>query len=211
MECLRRAKVIFITLGTSWVYSFEGSVVSNCHKQPSSFFEKKLLSVAEIKQSILATKELIQEINEGIELVYTISPVRHIKDTLHLNNVSKSSLHLALYQSLDQIKYFPSYEIIIDELRDYRFFKEDLIHPSKQAVDYVFDILVKQATSLGTQEIIKKANKAYQGLMHKSSNPDSDANRSRLQNIRNGLKELSQQGAHVSFYEKMIDDINKRP
>jgi hypothetical protein len=143
-----RANVIFITWGSAWVYTHQSTnaIVGNCHKLPNHFFNKRLLSVEEIVHVWTNILNLFQAFNKTV--VFTISPVRYVKDGLYENNVSKSTLFLAfnkLQQQFPFIHYMPSYECIVDVLRDYRFYKEDLVHPNAMAIKYVYEKVVSLA------------------------------------------------------------------
>ena len=141
-KSLKSSTHIIITLGTSWVYRLKesGLAVANCHKVPQGKFQKELLSITEIIESIAVMISLIKEINPTINFIFTVSPVRHIKDGFIENQQSKAHLITALHQvikSHENSFYFPSYEIMMDELRDYRFYKEDMIHPNNSAINYI--------------------------------------------------------------------------
>jgi hypothetical protein len=166
---LKETDVIFITLGTSFIYELieNRKIVANCHKVPANKFQKKLLSENEIKQALQSIIYELQKFNSKIKIVFTVSPVRHTKDGIFENNVSKGRLLSAVYSILatNNVFYFPSYELIIDDLRDYRFYKKDLIHPNELAVDYVWEKFSETYFSTTTQELnlkIEKLNKSYQ-------------------------------------------------
>lgn len=137
--------IVFITLGTAFVYRSvsTGHIVNNCHKLPSNAFNRQLLSVEEIKTNLLDIVNLIEGYSDKpVNFIFTLSPVRHIKDGLEANQKSKASCLLAIHALCDQlnnVEYFPSYEILLDELRDYRFYSDDMIHPSTVAVKYIFE------------------------------------------------------------------------
>ncbi|MCS6832345.1 MAG: GSCFA domain-containing protein, partial [Flammeovirgaceae bacterium] len=134
--------LLILTLGTAWVYWHKPTChyVANCHKQPSLHFEKKLLSVEEVVASLEA---LHQTLPPQLKILLTVSPVRHLKDTIPLNSVSKATLRLATHQLTEKyperFAYFPAYELLLDDLRDYRFFAEDMIHPNSIAIQYVWE------------------------------------------------------------------------
>ncbi|MDM1062533.1 GSCFA domain-containing protein [Empedobacter falsenii] len=171
--------VVMITLGTSWIYEWKTSnqVVANCHKVDAKQFEKRLLTSEENLKSLELIVSDLKKINPTIRIITTVSPVRHTKDGMVENNVSKARLLDALYQlSLqhNQVEYFPSYELVLDDLRDYRFFKEDLIHPSKQAVDYIWERFSETYFEQSTQTIIQKINKVISAINHRPFNEESD-------------------------------------
>lgn len=168
---------LFVTFGTAIGYHLNqtNQVVGNCHKQPARSFTKKLAS---IEQIVTIWKEVIQEIkriNPKINICFTVSPVRHVKEGLHENNLSKSTLLLAIDQlkNQDEINYFPSYELVIDILRDHRFFKEDLIHPNQQAIQFVWEKFMEVFLNSEIVEIAKKVKDIKNALQHRLQYPES--------------------------------------
>ncbi len=136
---LRRATHLLVTFGTAWVYEREGEIVANCHRQPATGFVRRRLGVAELTASYDA---LLRELPADVQVIVTVSPVRHAGDGLAGNCVSKAVLRLAaeeLAERHDRVRYFPAYEILTDDLRDYRFYADDLVHPAPQAVEYVWE------------------------------------------------------------------------
>ena len=129
---LQEATVVIVTFGTAWVYEMNGEIVGNCHKLPESSFTRRRLTVEEIET---AWRPILEQYSDK-HWLFTVSPIRHIKDGLHENQLSKATLLMAVEQLGD---YFPSYEIVLDELRDYRFYADDLVHPSSLAVQYVWE------------------------------------------------------------------------
>ncbi|MBA4321912.1 MAG: GSCFA domain protein [Odoribacter sp.] len=140
---LKQSHYLFITLGTARIYRFTGDskIVSNCHKLPSSFFLQEMLTVEEIVSEWIRILDRLHSFNKELRVIFTVSPVRHWKDGAHTNQVSKSILFLAIEQLLKHRiteGYFPAYELLMDDLRDYRYYAEDMLHPSKTAVDYIW-------------------------------------------------------------------------
>ncbi len=172
---LTKTKVLFLTFGTAWAYQDKNSqmLVANCHKQPQKHFNKYLLGYEEILTSFMGMKESLQEINPNLQIVLTVSPVRHTKETLSLNAASKSVLKLACHYLSDMaenVNYFPSYEIMLDDLRDYRFYEKDLIHPNEQAIDYIWDVFTKTFCTGNTKKILHEWDKVSRSLSHKPFN-----------------------------------------
>ena len=135
---------LMITYGTAWVYerTDTGEIVANCHKMPGKLFSKSLLTQQKITESFEEFYKDLKAFNPAIRIILTVSPVRHLKDTLELNSVSKSMLRItchALSEMYDDVEYFPAYEIMMDDLRDYRFYKPDMIHPSEEAENYIWE------------------------------------------------------------------------
>jgi hypothetical protein len=171
---LQDANWVIITYGTSFIYEFQPKkkLVANCHKIPQKFFEKRLLTHQEITDSIYNTILSIKDIcKENVQILFTVSPVRHTKDGMVENQLSKSKLITAVYESIsvfENCHYLPVYEILMDDLRDYRFYKEDMIHPNTQAVQYIFDKFGAAYFSENTKEFIKENFKINKALQHKT-------------------------------------------
>lgn len=195
---LEKTQVIILTLGTAYAYFLNANqaVVANCHKVPQKFFDKRLLSVNEIIQGFEQTYKTLQTLNPQLQVILTVSPVRHIKDTIPLNQVSKSTLRLAchhLSERFDQVSYFPAYELLLDDLRDYRFFKADMIHPTKVAEDYIWEKFSQVFMDNPTQDFLKQWGKIKQALNHRSFQPASEAHQKFLRKLMQQLQDLSQQ------------------
>ena len=171
-----KSKWMVISLGTSWVFRYKanGSVVSNCHKLPANRFERQFLSV---EQSFRYLSEIVQQHPEK-QFVFTVSPLRHLKDGLHENQLSKAALLLAVGEvckAFDNAHYFPAYEILLDELRDYRFYKEDMVHPTEQAVRYIWERFTDFAIDPKEKLALKAAAELKQMLQHRPVFPESEA------------------------------------
>lgn len=169
---------VFISLGTAWIYRFlqTDRYVANCHKIPASEFEKNLLSLEEINTAL---KQIISSFSNEVQFTLTLSPVRHIKDGVEENALSKSLLRVAIDQIVKEytnVCYFPSYEIMIDDLRDYRFYERDLVHPREEAIDYIWDIFEKAFFDKKTQQYLKQITEVQKGLAHRPFNPNSESN-----------------------------------
>jgi hypothetical protein len=167
-ELLKNKPIILITFGTAYIYELQSTsqIVANCHKQNSALFNKRKLTVEEITTP---WKNLIQHLDA--EFIFTVSPVRHLKDGLVENNVSKSTLILAVEEIIsafpDKSTYFPSYELLLDELRDYRFYASDWIHPSTEAIDYIWEKFSRSFMADSSQALILEIEKIRKGLNHK--------------------------------------------
>ena len=175
---LKEATHIIITLGTSFTYRFieTNAIVGNCHKVPQKKFAKELLSIDEISASLKTICDRISAINPKATVIFTVSPVRHIKDGFVENSLSKAHLTSAIHKSLGEVdgKYFPSYEIMMDDLRDYRFYNSDMIHPNETAIDYIWEHFKHVWIQENTFYIIKEVDNIQKGLAHKPFNPDSE-------------------------------------
>lgn len=204
---IKQASHIIITLGTAWVYRFTatGELVANCHKVPQKEFTKELLSVTDISTSLGNIISAIAKVNPSAHIIFTVSPVRHIKDGFTQNQWSKANLISALHQTLNTdhrlltTAYFPSYEIMMDELRDYRFYTEDMIHPNQTAIDYIWERFTNVYVSEEAQHTMKLADGIQKGLQHRSFNPESDSHKKFLDNLGTKIASLSQKHPHIKF------------
>ncbi len=201
---LQSATHVFITLGTAWVYRLAAldMVVANCHKIPQKEFAKELLSIDEIKQCLHNCERLIHSLNPSIKIVFTVSPVRHIKDGYVENTRSKSHLISAIHsvrETNNNVAYFPSYEIMMDELRDYRFYATDMIHPSDLAIQYIW----KRFSDVWMPERVKKTmlqvEEIQKGLAHRPFNPQSKQHLAFLQNLEQKKQKLQQEYSTIKF------------
>jgi hypothetical protein len=192
----------FITLGTSWVYRHNktGEIVANCHKLPQYLFTKELLTVAQIQKSVQNSIDLIKSINSNIAFVFTISPVRHIKDGFFENNVSKAHLFSALYEILQlQGTYFPSYEMVIDELRDYRFYAKDLLHPADVTLDYIWQRLSETYFDEETIQTMQEIVSIQKRLAHKPFNPHTENHQKFLEEVQQKIAILTSKLPNITF------------
>ena len=192
---LRDASWLIITYGTAWAYyrKENGEVVSNCHKQPSALFEKKLLSHEHVVESFHALYQKLKAINPTLSIILTVSPVRHIKDTLELNSVSKSILRLAchsLQEHYPEVDYFPAFEIMNDDLRDYRFYKRDMLHPSTEAEDYIWEMFVERYADQSFKSFIPRWASIQAALAHKPFHPQSQGHQRFIRDTLAKLEEF---------------------
>ncbi len=205
-EFLHQTDVVILTYGTAWVYQLKSNqqLVANCHKVPGTRFEKKLLSVNEIMDSFQQVMVKLRAIRPTVRILLTVSPVRHLKDTLELNSVSKSVLRLACHQ-LQQagVEYFPAYELLLDDLRDYRFYDRDMIHPSAEARDYINKKFSDRYFTEGTKKLISTLNEVQRALAHK---PFQLASSTHRQFLVDTLKRLELINVHMPVQTE-IDQI----
>ncbi len=175
---LSTSSVLFITFGTAWVYEQIDSavMVANCHKQPANQFRKRLLSVEEIVQQWTTTINYLKKNHPSLNVVFTVSPVRHAKDGLIENTRSKSRLFEAIHELTEKhtaVSYFPVYEFFIDELRDYAFYEKDGIHPNAIAIDLVWEKFEQSFFNDKTKSWLKEYQRLSQQLQHRPLHPDS--------------------------------------
>ncbi|WP_339893888.1 GSCFA domain-containing protein [uncultured Algibacter sp.] len=201
-EAIQNSTHIIITLGTAWVYRDikTDSIVANCHKVPQKQFSKELLSVQEITNSLKNILSLIKSINNDASVVFTVSPIRHTKDGFVENTQSKAHLITAIHQVINNKSfYFPSFEIMMDELRDYRFYNEDMIHPNQVAINYIWDKFKTVWVSDESLKTMKDVDVVQKGLQHKSFNPKSQVHQQFLQNLEAKINTLKSQFLHIEF------------
>jgi GSCFA family len=175
---LAKCDFLFITYGTAWVYERKDNceIVANCHKQPSQLFSKRLMSQAEIEKDFNALLIDLKKLNPNIKVILTLSPVRHLKDTLELNSVSKAIVRSACYsitQKYEDVDYFAAYEIMMDDLRDYRFYSSDMIHPSEDAENYIWDKFADRYFSPEMRTTIHDWQTVKKMIDHKPFHPNS--------------------------------------
>lgn len=208
---LKEATHSIITYGTSWIYrNLESDeIVANCHKVPQKQFSKELLPIEVIQKSIQNTIELIQVLNPDINFIFTVSPVRHIKDGFVENQLSKSHLFAAVHFNLKSIpslrdnnlklEYFPSYEIMMDELRDYRFYTEDMLHPNQVAIDYIWHKFSESYISEESISTLQEVSEIQKSLRHRSFNPESDQHQKFLAKLQQKISAIQEKWQHIKF------------
>ena len=203
---------VIITYGTSWIYKLKSTneVVANCHKVAQSEFEKEILSVETIEKSIQNTIDLIRKANPNCNIIFTISPVRHIKDGFIENQQSKAHLITAIHKIINYqlsivnckasiINYFPSYEIMMDELRDYRFYANDMLHPSQTAIDYIWEQFFLTQIDEEMFPIMQEVCNIQKGLSHKPFHANSKNHQSFLEDINRKMNVVRSQFQHIEF------------
>ena len=176
-KALHDADWVILTFGTAWVYERDGRVVANCHKQPAVEFQRRRLSVVEIVERY---SHLFEGTLRDKKVILTVSPVRHVGDGLQENGVSKATLRLAveeLVAKYENANYFPSYEILIDDLRDYRYYADDLAHPSNMAVEYIWEKFCEAILAEDAKTKLPLVAQIVAAAEHRPFNPDSEAHR----------------------------------
>lgn len=203
---LKESSYCIITLGTAWVYRFLESdeIVANCHKLPNKEFKKELLSAQQILSSLKEIINLVRKHNKQMHIIFTLSPVRHIKDGFVENQNSKALLHCAIQKvvGLDQqglLSYFPAYEIMMDELRDYRFYNADLIHPNQIAIDFIWQRFLQGYIDQDMYEVMKKVDQVQKGLNHVPFNPRASAHLEFLDTLIQKIDDLLDQYPFMNF------------
>lgn len=204
-DALRRAGYVFVTLGTNVCYRHCGldMVVANCHHAPRSIFAEERMTAEQCVACLLQTVEMLREAAPEVQVVFTVSPFRYAKYGFHGSQLSKATLLLAVDEvcrrRTDCCQYFPSYEIVMDELRDYRFYEADMIHPSGQAVDYIWQRLVDGCFSASAQQYLREYEPVRRGLLHRPVHLEGEVHARFLQELERRKNELRAKyvGIHI--------------
>ncbi|HAW51736.1 MAG TPA: hypothetical protein DCX54_05315 [Flavobacteriales bacterium] len=206
-EILKESSHLFVTLGTAWIYELKetGNVVNNCHKIPSDSFRKRLLTVDEIVPVFRDILDRLMKWNPGLIPVFTISPVRHLKDGFEENSLSKSILRIAINELKENssIIYFPSYEIVMDDLRDYRFYKDDLLHPNDLAINYIWEKLCDAFLSAETKSQLSEIEAVNKALNHRAFDPMSPEHRDFILKTTDTMRRLEKNIPTISFEKEL--------
>ena len=203
-QALRAADTVIVTFGSAWVYRLRenGLVAANCHKQPQSLFTRELLAPEQIVQRY---QTLLRGPLAGKTVILTVSPVRHLSDGLEQNSLSKAVLRVAigmLTESCGNALYFPSLEIVNDELRDYRFYADDMIHPSAVTVDYIWQRFAQTAFSEATRRLAERAERIAEAAAHRPFDPDGEAHRAFCRTMLGRIGELQRECPQMEFGEE---------
>jgi hypothetical protein len=213
-DFLKKADYILITLGSAWIYTLTdkalnakvGTVAANNHKAPADWFDKRLLRV---DQAILVLATMLDRLgafNPDIKIIFTISPVRHLREGAINNNRSKAVLIQAVHDLLDRLGklyYFPAYELVIDDLRDYRFFAEDLVHPNYYATQYVWEKFVESCISEESKKLMQEIAEINNAYHHKPFNATSNQHKTFLKNYYNKAQQLREQHKYLDFSKEL--------
>jgi len=213
---LHEADMVIITLGTAFVYRLRqfDLVVANCHKIPNSQFYKQLLQEHQVKTSLKNIIEMLTDIGKkGMKIVFTLSPVRHVKDGIVENNLSKARLLCGIHSAIDSYsancEYFPVYEFVMDDLRDYRFYKEDLVHPNDLAINYIWEKFQSAYINPKARLLMHKVEKINQALSHKAQHVNTIAYKKFLYSIVKDIQEVEPQLPQGCFRDEFLE-VRKR-
>ncbi len=206
---LKETKYLFITFGTAWVYELikTQKIVSNCHKYPARDFNRYILSIDNIVSTYQQLIKKLFDFNPELNIVFTVSPVRHWKDGANGNQISKSTLLLAINQlcmEFEKCTYFPAYELLIDDLRDYRFYADDMLHPSPTAVEYIWQKFENCFFSANTLHYKKEMLNLEKAFSHKAINPTSDSHQNFLKKQQKKIEELKVKYPSVDFSDEIV-------
>ena len=203
---IKEADWLLITYGTAWVYERHdtGEIVANCHKLPAAHFSRSLMNTEAIVSSFARFFHPLKKLNPDIKIIITVSPVRHLKETLELNAVSKSILRVACHEIAAQFsdaEYFPAFEMMIDDLRDYRFYKSDMLHPTEQAEEYIWEKFMERYFSPELRDFVKQWSAILSALRHRPFHPHSEAHQ---QFLRETLQKLEALSKYVDVRKEML-------
>jgi GSCFA family len=207
---LRAADWMVITYGSAWVYELTenaanaivGNVAANNHKAPANWFNRRLLSNKEVCGVVNETIERLQQFNPSLKIIFTISPVRHLREGFIENNRSKAALIHAVHTATEQYKnvfYFPAYELVMDDLRDYRFYAEDMVHPNYTATNYVWEKFISTCIDVPAQQLMQQLNEINAAVNHKPFNPQSEAHKKFAAGVLEKIASLKQQFDYIDF------------
>jgi hypothetical protein len=203
-QFLKTSNYLIITYGSAFAYIQNelDMIVANCHKMPATHFSKELLKVEVFVDSFFHIYRTLKSFNPNLKIILTVSPVRHLKDTIELNSVSKSTLRLACHQLVEKfgVEYFPAYEIIIDDLRDYRFYKTDRIHPTEEAEGYIWNKFVEKYFDQETKSFLETWKEIKTALAHRPSYPTTASHQTFLKSV---LKKLEGVNTKVNVNEEI--------
>lgn len=204
---LKEADWLLLTLGSAFVYELENSqVVANCHKVPTDKFRKRLLSPEEVITTLDTLIHRLKVFNPGLKIIFTISPVRHLRDGFVENNRSKATLIHSVHHLVDKFEglyYFPAYELVMDDLRDYRFFAEDMVHPNYAATNYVWEKFVAACIDQPSQELMKEIHIINAAKNHKAFNPASEAHKKFLQTNLSKAQRITKDHPYIDLSDEL--------
>ncbi|MBR4996200.1 MAG: GSCFA domain-containing protein [Alistipes sp.] len=201
---LQEAKVVIITFGTAMTYRHieSGRIVANCHKQPQRLFNRQMMGVEEIADRYV---KLCNGLLKGKRVIFTVSPIRHLSDGLETNSLSKATLRVSLSlvaQRCDNVVYFPSFEIMNDELRDYRFYADDMAHPTPLAINYIWERFTESAMSAETQQLITRIGQITTAAAHRPFNPESEQHKLFCHKLMEQIDALQTKHPQLDFSEE---------
>lgn len=211
---LASCQFLIITFGTAYIYekANDGAVVTNCHKFPIAHFKKRSLEIAEIVEAGEGLLRRLSKFNPQLKVFLTVSPIRHLSEGLVNNGRSKAALLLSCHQlaeNHEKVTYFPSYEIMMDDLRDYRFYKDDLIHPTEMALEYIWDVFSGVHISDSAKMICERIQKIKRRIEHRPFNPETEEHQEFLSITLSSVRDLSRDLTYTNW-DKEIDAISSQ-
>ena len=212
-EALKCCKTLIITFGTAWAFTKDGVVVNNCHKMPGNMFSRDCLAVSDVVDAIIRAIDALHGLNSDVKVILTVSPIRHIADTLAGNALSKSILRVAIDTIVkhygENAGYFPSYEIMLDDLRDYRFYAADMVHPSDVAIDYIFERFLTSHCTEADVAVAAECRKLTRLLAHRPMTDSAEAlarlQQSRQNKIAEAIDKYEYLSSRIARYAELIN------
>lgn len=206
-DFLRKASFLFITLGNAHIYRYQktGQIAANCHKIPDAEFAFSMLAPEQIAENLTRVWKLVHEVNPSLRIIFSISPVRYLRYGHTGNQAGKSVLFVAVHRLLKEIPgsvYFPAYEIMMDDLRDYRFYEPDMIHPNTVAIEYIWNFFCQTYFTDATLQIIRKLEIIQRALEHRPIRPNTEEHSRFIEQIRTYISEMEKQYAFLNFQEE---------
>ena len=194
-QALKNSKYLVLTFGTAIGFNHQtlDKIVANCHKFPGDHFQRQTTTLKILTDTVTATLKKAMAFNPGLRILVTVSPIRHIRSGMVANSASKSILRTLCFElesTLEAVRYFPSFEIMMDDLRDYRFYKSDLIHPNQMALDYIWEKVAGVFFSNDTQEDILNLEKVQRDLAHRPQNPQAPAHHKFIKQLESKIESL---------------------
>ncbi|MDR1180745.1 MAG: GSCFA domain-containing protein [Bacteroidales bacterium] len=205
-DFLRKADFLMLTLGSTTIYKYKGNVVANCHKLPQKEFQQSTLDSQNIISTLANSIEKIRAINRNIQIIFTVSPVRYIKNNMIENTLGKAHLIIAVHELMRRIKnsyYFPAFEIMLDDLRDYRFYNNDMIHPSQTAINYIWEIFSDTFFDNPTLKINNAIQEILLAANHRIKNPSSIESKKFKELQIEKIKQIQTLYPHILFEEEL--------
>ena len=209
----RKAKecdTVIITFGTAYAYirNNDNIIAGNCHKLPANIFTRRLLGIEEIVKATADVIDRFREINPEIKFIFTVSPIRHLRDGAHDNQKSKATLLLAIDRIMelypDNALYFPAYEIVLDELRDYRFYADDMVHPSSVAIEYIWECFGKCYFNNATQKLNEEIEAIMRAMEHRPFDASSDGYKTFLRNLLGKIEAIEEKYSYIDFEKEKM-------
>ncbi len=205
-DFLEKSSHLIVTLGTSWIYRHlrQDRIVANCHKIPQAEFQKELLTVEQIVKCLSEMVGEVKKVNPSMSFIFTVSPVRHLKDGIVENTLSKARLHQAVHEMLkdENVHYFPSYEIMMDDLRDYRFYESDMIHPNSTAIDYIWEKFSEVWILESCKDLMRRVEGINRALEHRPLNAKSNQYREFRDRVEKEIEAIQKLHPQVRFIKK---------
>ena len=205
-DFLEKSSHLIVTLGTSWIYRHlrQDRIVANCHKIPQAEFQKELLTVEQIVKCLSEMVGEVKKVNPSMSFIFTVSPVRHLKDGIVENTLSKARLHQAVHEMLkdENVHYFPSYEIMMDDLRDYRFYESDMIHPNSTAIDYIWEKFSEVWILESCKDLMRRVEGINRALEHRPLNAKSNQYREFRDRVEKEIEAVQKLHPQVRFIKK---------